>query len=160
MIFGTPQFCVTQLGWGVVGGLGGGTTVFGDGEAADGLRRAGSPAVGAVSAGALVCTPAAPLGAVLFGTVVDGDVVPVAPPEAPPVPPVCDTAAPTPPTSRQRPSVTREMNEAIVSSTFPSSMDCLVRGNASSRAYVPATPRGDNHAAMRSRGNRSHPMTV
>jgi hypothetical protein len=109
-MFGTPQFCVTQLGCGVGGTRGGGTTLLGVGDAADGLRKAGLPPVGAFRAGALVWRPPA-----VPGDTVLGDVAPAAPdaPPAPLVPPVCGQAAPDAPSNRQIASAVRKANEAM-----------------------------------------------
>lgn len=145
---GTPQFRVAQLGCGVVGGRGGGMTDFGVGAVAEGVRKAGSPAVGAVRAGAVVSRPpAVPPGDVVDGRMVVpgevlGDVVPVVP-DVPPVPLVCADAAVPPPSIRQSASIVRGMNGIIFYPSFPSSMACFVRGNASQRAYVPP-----DHATM------------
>lgn len=140
---GTPQFRVAQLGCGVVGGCGGGMTDFGVGAVAEGLRRAGSPAVGAARAGALVWRPpAVPLGDVVDGRmVVLGDALGDAAPDVPPVPPVCGNAAPAPPNVRQSASIVRGMNEAIFYPSFHrawiASSGGMPRG---ARTFRPITP--------------------
>jgi hypothetical protein len=139
-MFGTPQFCVTQLGCGVVGARGAGTTLFGVGDAADGLRKAGLPPVGAFSAGALVWSPPA-----VPGDAVLGDVVPAAPdaPPVPLVPPVCGQAAPDAPSSTQTPSAMRETNETM---TLPPMIGWakFVRGNVPAHDAFPSR----DHAGM------------